>query len=95
MNRIALMILKNLTKFPAAFIKLCHYAKHTEKYSWQEKWDHIHYMMGLAVKGGNVDLQVTGIENLPKDRAFIRACLMCWLSRPPAPCRWRWSTKRS
>ena len=71
MNRIALMILKNLTKFPAAFIKLCHYAKHTEKYSWQEKWDHIHYMMGLAVKGGNVDLQVTGIENLPKDRAFM------------------------
>ena len=71
MNRIALMILKNLTKFPAAFIKLCHYAKHTEKYSWQEKWDHIHYMMGLAVKGGNVDLQVTGLDNLPKDRAFM------------------------
>ena len=71
MNRIALMILNNITKVPAAFYKLCHYAKPTGQYSWQEKWDHIHYVMGLAVKGGNVDLQVTGLENLPKDQAFM------------------------
>ena len=71
MNRIALMILNNIIKVPAAFYKLCHYAKHTGQYSWQEKWDHIHYVMGLAVKGGNVDLQVTGLENLPKDQAFM------------------------
>ena len=71
MNRIALMILRNICAFPGMFAKLCHYAKHTEEYSWQEKWDHIHAMMGRAIKSGNVDLTVTGLENLPTDRPFM------------------------
>jgi 1-acyl-sn-glycerol-3-phosphate acyltransferase len=71
MNRIALMILRNICAFPAMFAKLCHYAKHTEEYSWQEKWDHIHGIMSRAIKSGNVDLTVTGLENLPTDRPFM------------------------
>ena len=65
MNRILRMVLFNLPKVPGAYAKLCRYAKHTDEYPEQEKWDHIHYVLRLAVKGGNVDLQVTGTENIP------------------------------
>ena len=32
MQRILLMVLQNFWRVPAAWFKLCHYAKHTEKY---------------------------------------------------------------
>ena len=65
MNRIALMVLKNIWRVPGAWIKLCHYANNTDKYPEQEKWDHIQYILNLAVTGGNVDLQIHGLENIP------------------------------
>lgn len=71
MNRLALILLKNLHRLPGAYGKLCHYAKHTEKYSYAEKWAHIRYILGLAVKSSNVDLQVTGLENIPKEGGFM------------------------
>ena len=71
MNRIVLMVLNNITRAPAAWFKLCHYAKHTEEYSELEKWKHIQYILNRAVVGGNVDLQVTGLENIPKENGFM------------------------
>ena len=71
MNRIVMMVLRNLTKVPAAWIKLCRYANHTEEYPEEEKWHHIQYVLKLAVGGGNVDLQVTGLENIPKENGFM------------------------
>ena len=71
MNRIALMILRNILVVPGLFAKLSHCAKHTEAYSWQEKWDHIHHIMSRAIQSGNGDLKVTGLENLPTDRPFM------------------------
>lgn len=65
MNRIALMILKNLWKVPGAYGKLCHYAKHTERYSEEEKYAHIQYIMQCVVTSGNADLLVYGKENIP------------------------------
>lgn len=65
MNRIVLMVLRNFWKVPGLFIKLCRYAKHPDNYSEQEKWDHIHLILSTAVKSGNLDLQVTGVENIP------------------------------
>ena len=56
MNRLALMLLKNLHRLPRALGKLWHYAKHTEKYPELEKYRHIQSVMKLAVKAGNVDL---------------------------------------
>ena len=71
MNRIVMMILKNLHVVPAAFAKLWRYAAHPEKYTETEMWAHIHYIMKRAVAGGNVDLQVTGLENLPEEDGFM------------------------
>ena len=65
MNRILLMVLRNIVKVPGLFIKLCHYASHAADFPEQERWDHIKHIMELAVKSGNLDLQVTGIENIP------------------------------
>ena len=71
MNRIALMVLRNIFKVPTAYGKLCHYAKHTDKYPEEEKWNHIKYVMKLAVSSGNVDLQVTGLDKLPAEPGFM------------------------
>ena len=71
MNRIVTMVLRNLHIVPGAWIKLCHYAKHTEKYPELEKWRHIQYILKRAVKGGNVDLKVTGLENIPAEEPFL------------------------
>lgn len=71
MNRILLMVLRNFWRVPAAWIKLCHYAKHTDKYSWEEMYEHIRYIMKLAATSGNIDLQVYGQENIPEEEAFI------------------------
>lgn len=71
MNRILLMVLRNILKVPGAYWKLCHYAKHTDKYPEKEKYDHIRYILDRAVKTGNIDLLVTGQEKLPKEDGFI------------------------
>ena len=71
MNRIVTMVLKNLWHVPGAWFKLCKYANHTDEYPELEKWRHIQYILRLAVKGGNIDLKVTGLENIPQDEAFM------------------------
>ena len=64
MNRIALMVLRNIFKVPFLWTKLCRYAKHTDEYPEQEKWDHIQHILQLAIKTGNLDFTVTGTENV-------------------------------
>ena len=59
------MILRNITKVPGLYLKLCRYAKNPDNYPEQERWDHIQHILSLAVKSGNLDLQVTGMENIP------------------------------
>ena len=71
MNRIVLMVLNNLTRAPAAWVKLCRYAKHTEAYPELEKWQHIQYILKRAIIGGNIDLVVTGLENIPQENGFM------------------------
>ena len=71
MNRIVTMVLKNLHVAPGAFAKLWRYAAHPEKYEEQEMWNVIHYIMKRAIMGGNIDLQVTGLENLPEEDGFM------------------------
>jgi 1-acyl-sn-glycerol-3-phosphate acyltransferase len=65
------MVLRNFWRVPGAWFKLCRYAKHTERYPEQEKYDHIRYIMNLAVNSGNIDLTVTGQDKLPKENGFI------------------------
>lgn len=71
MNRILLMVLRNLGKLPGAYAKLCRYAKNADDYPEAEMYGHIRYIMQLALHSGNVELSVTGLENLPEKDGFI------------------------
>lgn len=71
MNRIVTMVLKNFWIVPGAWIKLCRYARHPEQYPEEEMYRHIQYILKRAVRGGNVDLKVTGQENIPAQGGFM------------------------
>ena len=71
MNRIVTMVLKNLWIVPGAWFKLCRYANNTDKYPELEKWQHIQFILKRAILGGNIDLTVTGLENIPKENGFM------------------------
>lgn len=71
MNRIVTMVLKNLTIIPGAWIKLCRYAKNPDNYPDEEMYRHIQYILGRAVKGGNVTLIADGQENIPAEGGFM------------------------
>jgi 1-acyl-sn-glycerol-3-phosphate acyltransferase len=66
-----MMVLRNIFYVPGAYLKLRRYAKHPEKYSREESYAHIHDIMKHAVAKSNVDLQVTGLENLPSEGGFM------------------------
>ena len=71
MLRILLMVFQNFWRVPAAWFKLCHYAKNTDKYPELTKWQHIQYIMKLAVNSGNIDFECQGLENIPKENGFL------------------------
>lgn len=71
MNRLALMVLKNLHKVPGLWMTLCRHAKHPENYPETERIANIRKIMQAAVAGGNVDLVVTGLEKVPQKDGML------------------------
>lgn len=71
MNRLVMMVLKNIFKIPKEYGKLCRYAKHTDEYPEEEKYRHIQHVLDLAIRAGNVDVQVFGKENIPQEDGFL------------------------
>ena len=73
MNRIAMMVAKNLIKVPGLWVKLCRYAKSAPHHPEQEqaRWDHIRHILTLGVDSGNIHLDITGLDNLPEEDGFL------------------------
>ena len=71
MNRFVLVGLRNLLRLPGAYTKLCRYAKHPERYPEQERWNHVQKIMGWVIETGNIDLTVSGTENIPQEGSFM------------------------
>ncbi len=71
MRRILLMVLQNFWKVPAAWFKLCHYAKNADKFPELTMWQHIQFIMHMAVNSGNVKFECYGVENIPKKNGFL------------------------
>ena len=71
MNRFVLVALRNLWRLPGAYIKLCRHAKHPERYPEEERWRHVQKGMGWVIRSGNIDLQVSGKENIPQEESFM------------------------
>lgn len=71
MNRLALMVIKNLFRLPGYYGKLCKYAKTPENYTEAEMYFHIQKMLQLGTKAGNVTIETHGRENIPAESGFV------------------------
>ena len=71
MKRILMMILRNLLYVPYAFVKVCWYASHMEKYSEEQKYALLKDIDERAIRSGNVTIEVSGQENIPEKDGFI------------------------
>lgn len=71
MNRIVRMVLGNLSYIPGAWMKLNRYSKNRDNYTREEMYAHIHDIMQHAIAKSNVELKVTGLENIPKEGGFM------------------------
>ena len=71
MERIIMMVLRNIFRVPFMWIKLCYHAAHTEKYTDKQHNDLFKYMVKRANTGGNVTIKSYGQENIPKEDGFM------------------------
>lgn len=71
MRRILVMVLHNLFLVPVYWIKLCYHARHAEKYTDEQHYEMIQTIVHRANKGGHVQVDSYGVENLPKEQGFM------------------------
>ena len=71
MRRILVMVLHNFFLVPVYWIKLCYHARHAEKYTDEQHYEMIQTIVHRANKGGHVQVDSYGIENLPKEQGFM------------------------
>lgn len=71
MKRILLMIIRNILLVPVTWIRLCYRAAHKDRYSEENMYSFLRWIILRANKGGNVKIDVHGIENLPDQNGFI------------------------
>lgn len=51
--------------------KLCYYAGHVDKYTEEQHYKMLKFIVLRANKGGNVRIEARGQENIPKENGFI------------------------
>ena len=71
MNRILLMVFRNIILVPYMWCRLCYHASHTEKYTEEEQYSLLKFIVLRANKGGNVRIEPYGTENIPKESGFM------------------------
>jgi 1-acyl-sn-glycerol-3-phosphate acyltransferase len=71
MNRIALIVTKNLFTVIGAYIKLKKFARRPDQYSREEVWDYIRGVLDKVMGTANVELTVTGLEHIPQEDGFM------------------------
>ncbi len=71
MKRIVMMILRNLIFVPYMWCQLCYHASHVEKYTENEHFKLLKYIVYRANKGGNVRIEAYGEEHIPKENGFM------------------------
>lgn len=71
MKRILMMVLRNFYIVPYMWIKLCYYAKNSDDISEDKKNKFLKWIVYRANKGGNVTIETSGAENIPKEGSFM------------------------
>lgn len=71
MRRIILMVFRNILLVPFMWFKLCYYASHVDKYTEEEHYKMLKFIDRRANKGGNVHIDIYGLENIPRKNGFM------------------------
>ncbi|MEE1086908.1 MAG: lysophospholipid acyltransferase family protein [Schaedlerella sp.] len=71
MKRILMMVFRNILLVPYLWVKLCYYASHVDKYTEDQHWKMLKYIVKRANIGGNVSIKATGMDNVPKEESFM------------------------
>ncbi|MDD3138193.1 MAG: lysophospholipid acyltransferase family protein [Lachnospiraceae bacterium] len=71
MKRILLMVFRNIFIVPFMWIRLCYYANHVDKYTEEQHYKMLSFIVERANKGGNVTIDVHGQENIPAENGFL------------------------
>lgn len=71
MKRILMMVLRNLFMVPYGWIRLCYRAAHVDKYTEEDMYRFLTWIDLHANRGGNVHIDVHGLENLPEKNGFM------------------------
>lgn len=71
MERILMMVLRNLFLVPFMWIKLCYRASHADKFTDEQHNKFFKYIVKRANKGGNVNISFFGQENIPNEEGFM------------------------
>ena len=71
MERILMMVFRNIFRVPFMWIKLCYRAAHSDKYTDKEHNEFFKYIVKRANIGGNVTIKSYGQENIPEEDGFM------------------------
>lgn len=71
MKRILFMILRNIIHVPGMLIRLWRCAANVDKYPEEERYQLLREIDEYANKGGNVNIEAHGVENIPEENGFI------------------------
>ena len=66
-----MMVFRNILLVPFMWCKLCYYASHVDKYTEEQHYKMLKFIVRRANKGGNVRIDVHGRENIPKENGFM------------------------
>ena len=71
MKRILFMILRNIIYVPGMLIRLLRCASNVDKYTEEQRNQLLRDIVGYANRGGNVQIEATGVEHIPDKNGFI------------------------
>ena len=71
MKRILLMVIRNIFMVPYGWIRLCYRAAHVDKYTEEDMYRFLQWIDLHANRGGNVNIDVHGRENIPDKDGFM------------------------
>ncbi len=71
MRRIVMMVLRNIVFVPYMWCRLYYHASHVERYTEDEHFKMLKYIVHRANQGGNVKIEAYGTENIPSQNGFM------------------------
>ena len=65
------MVMRNILLVPFMWIKLCYHASHVDKYTEEQHYKMLKFIVRRANQGGNVTIRIYGQENIPSENGFM------------------------